>query len=274
MAGAAMAADVDRDGLDDGLEQTLLEEFLPRFYVSAGECDGSAAEFTEGAAGPEARARNGTIHGQAFPARPGREERWVELHYYHLWSRDCGRGGHDLDAEHVSALVRESKGRWRAEYWYAGAHEGTVCEVSAARRAGVEARAEVWVSAGKHASFLSQEACNRSGCGGDRCEDPRKMAVERVVNLGERGAPMTGMQWVSMGAWPLQEKMGSDFDEGLLTRLDGADGTIRAAESVRGVQTTLAVGNKPVSALDESATGTGRFLRRAARGVGRFLKWE
>lgn len=271
VAGAAWAADVDRDGLDDGLEQRLLEEFLPRFYVSAGECDGSAAEFRQGAAGPVARARNGTIHGQAFPVNREGEGRRVELHFYHLWARDCGRGGHDLDAEHVSARVRKSGGRWQAEYWYAGAHEDTVCDVSAARRAGVEARAEVWVSEGKHASFFSEEACNRSGCGGDRCEDARKMAVARVVNLGEPGAPMEGMGWTASGAWPLAAKMDSDFTEGLVKRLEATDETIRVSEGVRGVKTTLAVGNKPVNALDESAAGTGRFLRRAARGVGRFL---
>lgn len=282
LAGVVSAADLDRDGLDDATEQALLEEFLPRFYVARGECDVAPAEFQAGVAEPRMVARNGTIYGQAFPyGEPGGARR-VELHYHHLWARDCGRGGHALDAEHVSALVIESGGRWRAEYWLAAAHEGTVCDRGMGRQAGVEARAEVWISAGKHASFLSAAECNRGGCGGDSCEEPRKLAVPRVVNLGQRGAPMPGMQWAVSPQWPLFEKMGSDFTPELLARLDASDGLVPTADPVRGVHTTLAVGNKPVTALDNaagkttsalgaSASGTGNFLKRAARGVGRFL---
>lgn len=285
VAGLACAADVDRDGLDDAIEQTLLEQLLPRFHLSKGECDASAAEFAAGAGEPRAQARNGTIYGQVFPAAHAAGGRWVELHFHHLWARDCGRGGHPLDAEHVSALAREVNGKWRAEYWYAAAHEGTVCDVSMGRKAGAEARADVWISAGKHASFLSPEGCNQGGCGSDRCQDTRTMTVNRVVNLGERDAPMPGMEWAASEAWPLKEKMDSDFDGALVARLDGSDGLIRASEGVRGTQTTLAVGYKPVgavksaagktdAALDESAAATGNFLKRAARGVGRFLNRE
>lgn len=271
MAGMTFAADADRDGLDDALEQSLLEQFLPRFYVSKGECDASPAEFVPGVSAPRVSARNGTIYGQAFPSVRGTRGRWVELHFYHLWGRDCGRGGHDLDAEHVSALVSEDAGTWRAEYWYAAAHEDTVCDVSMGRKAGVEARAEVWISPGKHASFLRVDSCNGGGCGGDRCETPWKLAVSRVINLGERDAPMPGMGWAASGVWTLQEKMTSDFDDVFLARLDDADGLIRANEQVRGTQTTLAVGYKPLAAINQASTGTGNFLRRATRGVARFL---
>ncbi|HZO57286.1 MAG TPA: hypothetical protein VFB63_31540 [Bryobacteraceae bacterium] len=286
IASMAFAADADRDGLDDAVEQSLLEQFLPRFHLSKGECGASAAEFIAGADVPTVKARNGTIYGQAFPVAHAGGRQWVELHFHHLWARDCGRGGHELDTERVSALLRQTGGSWSAEYWYAAAHEGTVCDVSMARKAGstIDAapRAEVWVSAGKHASFLSKDACNHGGCGSDRCNDTREMTVNRVVNLGEPGAPMVGMEWAASGAWSLKEKMISDFDEALVFRLDNADGLIRATESVRGTQTTLAVGYKPVgaldmaarqtdAALDGSATGTSNFLKRAARGVGGFL---
>lgn len=277
------AGDLDRDSLEDTLEQALLEQFLPRFYLSQGECDLAPAEFAAGSAEPRPAARNGMIYGQAFPYRTTDGVRRVELHYHHLWSRDCGRGGHALDAEHVSALVSESGGKWRADYWLAAAHEGTVCDRGMARTAGVEARAEVWISAGKHASFLSEAECNRGGCGGDDCKSPRKLAVPRVINLGEPGALMPGMQWAASSRWPLLAKMGSDFSPELLARLDSAEGLTPTASSMRGVHTTLAVGNKPVSALDTAASktgaalnasagGTGGFLKRAARGVGRFLR--
>jgi len=275
-------ADLDRDSLDDATEQALLEQFLPRFHLSEGECDQAPAEFTSHAGEPRPLQRNGVIYGQAFPHTTSGGARRVELHYHHLWSRDCGRGGHPLDAEHVSALVSESRGQWRADYWLAAAHEGTVCDRGMARPAGVEARAEVWISARKHASFLSAAECNRGGCGGDSCRQPRRLAVPRVINLGQPGALMPGMEWAASPRWPLLAKMGSDFAPDLLARLDASEGLIPTAGPLRGVHTTLAVGNKPVSALDAaagktgaaldaSATGTGGFLRRAARGVGRFL---
>lgn len=276
------AADLDRDSLDDATEQALLEQFLPRFYLSKGECDLAPAEFAPGASEPRPIARNGVIYGQAFPYPSSKGASQVELHYYHLWARDCGRGGHPLDAEHVSTLVSETGSHWRAHYWLAAAHEGTVCDRGMARPAGVEARAEVWISARKHASFLSASECNRGGCGGDSCQEPRALTVARVINLGEPSALMPGMQWAASARWGLTEKMRSDFPPELLARLDSADGLTPTASSLRGVHTTLAVGNKPVSALDTtaaktgaaldaSASQTGSFLKRAARGVGRFL---
>ena len=72
---------------------------------------------------------NGTIYGQAFP-RAGNPNQ-VELHYYHLWRVDCGEMGHNLDTEHVSALLgRGQTSKWKALYWYAAAHEETVCDAS------------------------------------------------------------------------------------------------------------------------------------------------
>ncbi|MCC7234250.1 MAG: hypothetical protein IT163_03045 [Bryobacterales bacterium] len=275
------AADLDRDGLDDAEEQALLEQFLPRFHLDRKECDVSPAEFLPGAT-PRPGERNGTIYGQAFPVERQREGQWVELHYHHLWARDCGRGGHDLDAEHVSALVSRTGGVWRAEYWYAAAHESTVCDVSMVRKAGVEARAEVWISSGKHASFLSKESCNRGGCGGDKCQETKVLHVKRLVNVGQKDAPMPGFEWVLSTQWPLAEKLDSDFHEYLLTSADANEGLVRASESVKGSQTTLAVGKKPVDAVDTAvrktdgaleagASETAGFLRKAARGVGRFL---
>lgn len=53
---------------------------------------------------------------------------------------------------------------------YSGAHEDTVCDVSSGASA-VELNAEdhgpeVWISNGKHASYLSHHQCS-GGCGGD-----------------------------------------------------------------------------------------------------------
>ncbi len=164
-AGWLPAEDLDRDGLDDGLEQRLLEQFRPVFIVSARDCDGRPAAFRQGSPTPEVVARDGTIYGQAFRLPEGR----VELHFFHLWGRDCGRAAHPLDIEHVSVRLELHDGRWRATHWFAAAHQGTPCDLgqgaSAETLQAFDRGIHVYVSMGKHASFLSQEAC-RKGCGG------------------------------------------------------------------------------------------------------------
>ena len=95
--------DLDRDGLEDPFEQEILVRFLPEFRVSKTECAGLPAEFLPDTLEPQPVALNGTIYGQVFPVSPnGISGSSLEVHYYHLWSRDCGRFGHDLDTEHVS----------------------------------------------------------------------------------------------------------------------------------------------------------------------------
>ena len=128
--------DLDRDGVPDKLEQALLERFAPELVLSGEECDGLPAELTAGTRDPVVLARNGVLYGQAFRQRG----RFIELHYFHLWGRDCGRVGHALDAEHVSALIEADRPdapakHWKARYWYAAGHEGTVCDRSHGARA-------------------------------------------------------------------------------------------------------------------------------------------
>ena len=215
-APAASAQDLDHDGLEDAFEQALLERFIPTFYVSAGECDGLPAAFAPGTADPAVAARNGTIHGRAFPAANGR----VELQYFHLWARDCGRGGHALDAEHVSALIEPlPDGSWAATLWYAAAHEDTFCDHSTGARAttlgAVSAGPRVYISRGKHASYLDQGHCAR-GCGTDACPMGQPLAVAALVNIGEPGAPLNGATWLASARWPLGNKLQTDFDSSVI----------------------------------------------------------
>src|ERR1700744_4160557 len=145
MSAAGALTDNDHDGLDDAVEAALLARFAPTFMVSRTDCSAIPAQFVAGDRTPTVMAEDGTIYGQAFP-RSGHPNE-VALHYYHLWRRDCGEIGHALDAEHVSALVEvsgDSAGRdaaqvdpqkARALYWYAAAHEDTVCDASQVVRA-------------------------------------------------------------------------------------------------------------------------------------------
>ena len=207
--------DSDSDGLSDALEQQLLQQFAPKFMVARKDCSDLPAAFMPEVAIPTLQARDGTIYGQAFPyaaAPAGASE--VELHFYHLWGEDCGEHGHPLDAEHVSVLVRAADpadgGAWKALYWYAAAHEQTVCDVSQIARASTlraeDHGAEVWISPAKHASYFSQTLCS-GGCGADRCDATVSLTIARIINLGEIGHPMNSSSFISSAEWPLASKM-------------------------------------------------------------------
>jgi hypothetical protein len=312
LAQGPVAVDSDHDGVSDAREQALLERFMPRFQVSSTDCALKPALFEEGVVKPTTIERDGTIYGQVTP-RKSADGAIVEIHFYDLWSVDCGRMGHPLDAEHVSVLVRAKTmdspvEEWKAVYWFAAAHEATVCdasEVAAAKALNAETvGATVWLSAGKHGAFLNEAMCSQ-GCGGDRCVTMAPLVVARVINLGEPGAPMHGAVWVTSSAWPLAVKMQSDFSASAIARLErgggvpvemngahgSVKGTIYVANTVvdgvgtsgantgdalnkSGVKTGNALDNadeKTEGALTKSVKATGGALKRSTNAVGRFL---
>lgn len=223
---STVALDSDHDGLSDNLENMLLTRFQPLFMVSGEDCSIKPAEFASLDPVPQPIADNGTIYAQVFPRKGHNGE--VELHFYHLWRKDCGELGHPLDAEHVSALVKQSgegnAKEWEALYWYAAAHEDTVCDASQITRAAtIDAQthgAVIWVSAGKHASFLNEQLC-KDGCGGDHCDEMKASPITNLINLGEARTPMNGASWVKSPAWPLLGKLQrSDFTDARVSRLE------------------------------------------------------
>lgn len=260
------AEDTDHDGLTDTLEAALVQQFAPRFIISSQDCAGEPSLFRPQDATPTVVRDDGTIYAQAFPrsVNPGqRSSTEIELHFYHLWHADCGRMGHPLDTEHISVLLRGSGNNpknWHAVYWYAAAHEDTVCDASQVSRASTlhaeDHGATVWISQGKHASFLDEELC-RHGCGGDRCIDPRPMQIPRLINLGESGAPMNGAIWITSPRWPLAEKMErSDFSAERIERLDRLPITdiAWANPALRPEQGAISGGN---AAINGTLTGAG-----------------
>ncbi|MGH9721555.1 MAG: hypothetical protein ACRD8O_15200 [Bryobacteraceae bacterium] len=282
--------DGDGDKLTDNFEQELLLKFAPAFFVSQPDCDGLPAEFLAGSHQPRVVAKNGTLYGQVFP-----RGEMIEIHYYHLWNRDCGRMGHALDVEHVSVLLRADSmsapaAAWKALYWYSGAHEGTACELSSAAKAST-LHAEfvgptVWISDGKHASFLSQDACGR-GCGGDRCAQMVRLTPANLINIGEPGAPLNGAVWTGSESWQLASKMKTDFSGAVIVQLENA-GTIVAINAPRPpIQAVAAAGNTSLRhtgnalstadahtdrALDRSLKSAGRSLRRARQAVEKWVR--
>ncbi|MBX9604031.1 MAG: hypothetical protein K2X35_23700 [Bryobacteraceae bacterium] len=264
--GFAAATDADGDGLDDALEQQLLERFQPTLFVSATDCDGLPAEMTPGLGEPVVAARNGTLYGHVI-----RNGARIEVRYFHLWGRDCGRFGHALDAEHIAGLLEADHpdapaGEWKAIAWYAGAHEDTMCELSTAAKASV-LRAEhhgpaVWVSNGKHASYFDPKHC-AAGCGGDVCHSNRRLRSPAIVNLGEAGKPLNGTAWLQYSKWPLAVKLRPDFTAELLAQLEPRS-LVAARRKSPAMQGVVQVSNTTMNALDASGRKTGNALDRSA----------
>jgi hypothetical protein len=226
------------------------------------------------------RSENGTIYGQAFPVRtspiaekPDGPD--VELHFYHLWRQDCGAHGHPLDAEHVAVLVRASgadpsKAEWKALYWYAAAHEQTVCDVSQIARASTlhaeHKGARVWISPGKHASYLDERLCS-SGCGADACEAMVPLESKRVVNLGEVGHPMNSSEFIASSRWPLALKMAqTNFPAEPVARLERLPDTEIAwfHAGRHPLQGVIGISSTTENAIGKGAAETGSSLDTAS----------
>jgi len=301
----AAVLDSDRDGLSDVLEQALLVQFAPTFFVGKHDCSNIPAEFAANMVKPTVEREDGTIYGQVFLSKSSNKDAPVaELHFYHLWRRDCGEHGHPLDAEHVAVLVRGSSGdvanaRWEALYWYAAAHENTVCDVSQIARAStlsaVDHGAKVWISPDKHASYLNETLCQR-GCGADRCTAMVPLAAGKIINLGEPGKPMNGSAFIASTEWPLADKMLlTNFPPEPIARLNRmsetdiawfnagrhpAQGIIAISASTEGAiatsgdNTTVAIsvaGGSTGNALQTSYRMTKHALGTSIRHVGRAL---
>ena len=275
------AQDLDRDGLSDRLEQSLLEKFIPTLLLAAGECDGVPVSLVPFARDPRVSAKDATLYGQAFPVRFSEGRAAIELHFFHLWSRDCGRLGHDLDAEHVSAIVTSPQldapvEMWVAMQWYAAAHEGSACDASSGARADVIGAAasgpRVYVSKGKHASYFDRGQC-KWGCGGDECGDERAITATRIINIGEIDAPLNGALWARSDRWPMREKFASDFDSERQAMLDATtDHVVPLMLHRRAPQAPILAGDTALDGLEIASASTTGALRRAIRAVGRFLR--
>lgn len=291
--GSTNVKDADRDGVNDALEQTLIEQFRPSFHASVNDCAVLPAAFEASSAEPRVSARDGTVYARVSPSGT---EGALEIHYYHLWDRDCGPlSPHELDVEHVSALVtRDAVGEWHAIYWYAAAHEDTLCDTSNAARAeavgATRSGPRIWISKGKHASYLSRELCGQRGCGVDDCRDVVPLARAALVNLGEPEAPLSGSTWMTSREWNLGEKLGSDFDPELVARLESSDDPTRVLARANGhwraTQFSLSIGGDALGGLghagnhgggsvveaeQQTQSALGKTFRAVGRAVGRVI---
>jgi hypothetical protein len=281
---SVLQTDSDHDGMTDALEQSLLLQFVPKFMLSRQECSSLPAEFIPGLANPIVQDQNGTIYGQVFPAKvTGLSQTTAEIHFYHLWKQDCGAHGHQLDAEHVSVLVGRSSDHpisapWKALYWYAAAHENTICDVSQITRASAVGAEEhgptVWISAGKHASFLNETLC-QGGCGADLCQDMVPLGITQVINLGERDEPMNGALWINSSEWLLAGKMASsDFPDSAIARLNSLPSREIALFNAgrHPMHATVAISGVTANAVAKSGTDTASAVSVGEASTGNALR--
>jgi hypothetical protein len=278
------AVDADHDGLTDDVEQALLTKFRPTFMTSTHDCAVRPARF-KSAAEPTPELVDGTIYGQVFPIGADR----VEVHYYTLWEKDCGRISHPLDAEHVAALISTEGGEPKALYWYAGAHERTACDISSGTRAKtVNAESHgptLWAAKGKHALYFKKEMCSH-GCGADSCEDDAELTESSpVINVGELKSPANGALFVSSPKWLLSTKMDSDFPKEMIALIEKSEAisTVRGRSTIRGtiqgsdmVYNNITDGaatatNHTGGAIDTANTHTTISLGKAKRATGNVL---
>jgi hypothetical protein len=185
-------------------------------------------------------------------------------------------------------LLSNDGGRgWKAIYWYAGAHEKTVCDISSGAHSGAVGAEhngpKIWSSSGKHALYLTQAMCE-SGCGADSCDGNVELARKgAVVNLGEPDAPANGSLWVISPNWVLSDRMDTDFSADVIARLEATPRdivvTLRGRSSLRGtiqvsdgVLDGAATGAQQTEAgLDAANDQTSRGLGKATRATGRSL---
>ena len=272
-------ADLDRDGVSDTLEQALIEQFRPHFLVDAGECAQVPAEFEAFSVKPRVQEHNATIYARVSPsAALGPGVTALELHYYHLWEKDCGLvASHPLDVERVVALLVPSENGWKALYWYAAAHEGTVCDTSnAAPAATLGARSSgplVWISAGKHASYLDPKLCGQRGCGGDHCREMVDLPPGPLINLGEAQVPLNGAVWTTSKEWPFESKLGHTFDSDLIAQLEASDDLVLARVNgrLRPTQFSISIAGEALEALDTASRYGGVGVNEAEKQTGNAL---
>ena len=139
-----------------------------------------------------------------------------------------------------------------------------MCDVSQiARASALDAEHHgpgVWISPGKHASYLDRSLCAPStGCGADSCKAMTPLRTARIINLGERGHPMNGSVFLASTQWPLAGKMETtDFPANPVARLNAlpAGDIAWVSPGRHPAQGVIAVSSTTAQSLDRSGANT------------------
>jgi hypothetical protein len=94
---------------------------------------------------------------------------------------------------------------------------------------------------------------------------------ERIINIGEIGAPLNGALWATSSKWALGSKMRSDFSDGVIAELENNDqpGVVQVNDGLSPVKATLLGGGWGVRGLmvanAKAGTHTGKALLLAGK---------
>lgn len=153
-----------------------------------------------------------------------------------------------------------------------------MCDVSQIARASTlkaeQSGATIWISTGKHASFLNEALCHR-GCGCDIRNDTKPLVISRIINLGELDEPMNGALWTSSPNWPLAVKLGgTDFPPGPIARLNELPSTDIAwfHPGRHPTQGVIAISSSTADALGTSGENTLSAISVARDSTGNALQ--
>jgi hypothetical protein len=242
---------------DPAKDLALLLRFQPKFLIAKDDCAVAPSAFDDQSSKPLSTAADGTLYGHVKRVTNG-----TQLQYFHLWSKDCGRNGHQLDAEHVSILLDEAE---VPRFALSAAHQNTVCDASQAVPLQTEAPLPTfWISRGKHASFLGPDHC-RWGCGVDSCDAMQPLAVKRLVLLQHQ-------PWIHSSQWQLRSKMdANDFPDELIARLQNASKPIAAHPMLHPTKDIVLAGDAAINGMETGAQHTDHAVRIGLRKTKRFL---
>lgn len=189
-AGTPVASlnDNDYDGIDDGLEQQLAEQFLPQIRYNWHEaCDDVPS--------PRPilyRLRHGSANGVIEPD-------YIVINYVRLYDWDCGVPawpGHRGDNEPFLVFLRRVNGNWTFSTMSAMNHGGTPYE-----NPSYSFEPVLWVSKNKHANYAELSKCDGNG-GVDYCSADGPTYAHTLYNVGEPNARLiTILDAVYAGWW-------------------------------------------------------------------------
>ncbi len=201
-----MVVDMDGDGIDDELEQTIAESYFPHYSPAP----------------DDACPRRGVVF--RLTAHP-QDAALLTAWYVVLFEKDCGLNGHVGDDEVFGAVIDPSKPAPQGLLALrAISHQDTLCErtttcgtlpgcKSCDQSNGV---AVVYASKNKHGGYVDEGSCDLNViCDFGGCTLDSKAMTTHFVNAGEPAMPLvndlTAQGFITAAnGWTEQELMGFD----------------------------------------------------------------
>lgn len=178
--------DDDHDWLADDCEYQLAKAFAPALAMS-----------------PNDRCKLGEPYWAAkyFPNDPARNwGEFVRIAYMPAYYEDCSEVGenHWGDSEFLMIGLQYNKftQHWEVRDAYLSAHAGAQTNSSDyVVRTNLEyptwplTYPRIWISRGKHANYISRDACNRGALGFDTCSDNQPLGRMKIYKARNAGSP-------------------------------------------------------------------------------------